>query len=584
MRCVLLIVLLSLASCAESEAAEELATPKALGAPLSVPGSSVILNGDFATNADHWAVAGMGAGVDKQASRTGVGEDHGLLLHASAFAPNQIAIQDVSVPDRITSAVFRASYRMGGTQTSQLRGLQIGLGSLEGTQFVPLVLLAEHTLQHLPTSGWHDAKHTLTPAQCKALANLAASGKRVIAWVQLVGQDVRLHVDVFSLEVVGRRSLPAIGGSLVYVAQSADKPFRIMASAPDGSAHKTLFTAPRAGHTKGLAWSPDRSTVVFSSDHEMAWSPFTADLYALSADGVRRLTNAPSQADLLKRSLPTGAVTVTLRNLNNHPIAPVSVFVQGTRVLGNVSLAAHGDATVTLPAVADMGAGVMQTLCARVGSRTTVAPVGVDVRAGETVVVPGVLTVGAFHDQQATSPSFHRSGEHLVLSLAGLRTLPRRGGLPTKKHVGNLLGSRPVYAPNDGRILYVGMGGIWLLRPGADQAEHVVRHPSGGLAGSPVWLPDGSGFLYVAAQMHPTLQIAATQIFHMRFGEAPVQVSHHFGLHASDLAVSPDGKYVAFRRAGTSGTTGGLWVMPLASPARAWPVSQEADVRHIAWR
>ena len=584
MRYVLLVFLLGLAACSEPQANEALPTPKAEGEPVALRNASLLLNGDFAQGTDHWALAGMGSGADVQAGRRG-GKDLGLSLHATSYAPTHLALQDVSVPEQVTAATARVSYRMGGTATSQLRGLQIGLGALQGDQFVPLVLLASHTMQNLPSSGWQDATHTLTPAECAQLAELAAPGKRAIVWIQLVGHDVRVHVDDFSLHVTGRRNPPALPGSLVYVARTPGKPFEVRASAPDGATHSVLFTAPREGNTKGLAWSPDRSRVVFSSDHEMAWSPFTADLYELSGAGVRRLTNAPTQADLVRRDLPTGGVTLTIENLNNHAIGPVSVFVQGTKVLGSVSLTAHGDATVTLPEVADLGPGVLQTIAARVGSRTTIAPVGVDVRAGATVVVPGTLTVGALHDQQATSPSFHHSGKHLALSLAGLRTLPIEGGVPTRAHVGNLMGSRPVYAPGDGRLLYVGMGGIWLLRPGVDQAEKVAAHPSGGLADAPAWLPDGSGFVYTASTMHPTLQTASTQIYLKRFDQStPTQISSMFGLHAGDLAISPDGKYVAFRRAGAQGTVGELWVLPLEAPTRAWPVVRGVDVRHIAWR
>ena len=318
----------------------------------------------------------------------------------------------------------------------------------------------------------------------------------------------------------------------------------------------------------------------------MAWSPYGADLFALTTDqGVRRLTNSPSYAEIANGALPTGGVTLKVRNLNAYRIGPISIHVQGTRVLGSLSLGPHGEGAVTLPQVADLGAGVLQTISARLDTRTTIAAVGVDVRAGSTVTVSGALAIGTPVDQQATQPAFHHTGRHVVLSLGGLRTLPVEGGVPSTAHMGNLLGSSPAYAPADGRVLYVGMGGIWLLRPGEAQARKVVSHPSGGLADGPAWLPDGSGFVYTAATQHPTLQTASTQIFLRRFAEgSPRQLTATFGMAAADLVVSPDGAFVAFRRAGSSRLHGDLWILPIGAPSRMWRVTRGENARHGAWR
>lgn len=84
---------------------------------------------------------------------------------------------------------------------------------------------------------------------------------------------------------------PAIGGRLVFHSDR-DGEIDIYTANADGSAEKRLTDA--AGRDFEPAWSPDGSTIVFSSDRD---DPNNAVLYLMDADGANQRRLIPALAD-----------------------------------------------------------------------------------------------------------------------------------------------------------------------------------------------------------------------------------------------------------------------------------------------
>lgn len=561
--------------------------PATSGGARALKGAELTRNGSFTHAGAHFAIGGVGAAPSAQAGRRGDGQDLGLFLDVStSMAPTQVAVQEVFLPDALAGGVFKAQYRMGGNAQSQLVRLDMGIGVIGATDFEAAVVFVHHDMQNLPTTGWQTVEHTLTATERAALEGLRRTKQRAVLWVRLVGNLVRVHVDDLSLVVDGTRTLPRLAGRVTYAAHAEGAPFRIESTTPDASARSVHFTAPHEhGHVKGLDWSPDGKRLVFSATHEMAWSPFTADVYEITGNGTRKMTNTPGRAELQRAGHKTGSVKITLRNLASNQIGPLAVSVHGGSVHGSATLGPNEERTITVSGVADLGLGVSQMYWVRIGGRTAFSVAGVDVRAGETVQAPGVMSVGQLTDHQIAQPSFHHEGRWMAVSIAGLQTLPATGGVPSNAHIGNLTGWSPRYAPRDGRLLYAGMGGIYMLRPGADQAEQVVGDNSHGLLSDPRWMPDGKAILYTTSVMHRALGVSSVQVHHKSLAAgATAQLTRLLGEDAGYPTASPDGRFIAFRRTGTGRSGGSLWIMPIDDPGGAWEVPTEGDPTHLLWR
>ncbi|MEZ4639223.1 MAG: hypothetical protein R2856_30375 [Caldilineaceae bacterium] len=125
------------------------------------------------------------------------------------------------------------------------------------------------------------------------------------------------------------RSISA-GGLIAY----SNANHEIWLSAPDGGSARKLWEVPQAyrgsmvSGITNLSWNKDGSMLAFVSGHEPHCSWYETNLYVINVDGsgFRRITNRPSCEEAT--TLPTGSVSVTVRNDFNE-VMSVEVTVEG---------------------------------------------------------------------------------------------------------------------------------------------------------------------------------------------------------------------------------------------------------------
>lgn len=181
---------------------------------------------------------------------------------------------------------------------------------------------------------------------------------------------------------------PTSTGTIAYVRSN-----ELRLVEPDGSGDHLVYSAPNIPESDyrvtAPAWRPNGWEIAFASDHEMAYSIFERDLYAVRPDGtgLRRLTNAPMRDQLA--SCRKGTVRATFQNddvLHSLFIA----IMQGAEPQA-VSVPPGSRVTVTFTNVADLGEGV-QPIVAANGMYRWVGAFA-DVKAGQTVDATGTVYI-----------------------------------------------------------------------------------------------------------------------------------------------------------------------------------------------
>ncbi len=558
------------------------------GQTIALEDAELVRNGDFAFGAGAWSLQGGLSTTSTDAALHGAPDEGAYLLGSSLMGTHAAAMQEIYLPQRVDAARLRCSWRLHvdpGVQAS-LGGFSVVLAVWNGEQWQTLATLCSVDAQSYPGADWQHSALELDAAGLEALNLARKEGRRCILWAQLESDMVVASLDAISLRVDGQRVVPALSGCLAWTASDAHGKLRVGVVNPDGSGARVLWQAARESASLGLAWRPDGQALVFSSDHELAWSAFNHDIYQLDAGGVRRLTNAPSLAWLEAQDLPTGVVEVELRNLTGQNQALVGVYVQGALKPAFVSLAPYGmegsEQTVRLD-VCDLGLGVGQYVCARIAGRSLFAANTVDVEPGKEVVHAGGLGIAQLASYSPSSPSFRFDGAELCCTLAGLARLPAEGGVPETDAFGGVYGFDPVWSPRDERLLYCDTDFKIRLWQAEGEPRLLPGFDGYTMVGEPSWLPDASGFVCsLSASPHGNVLYCDLD------GGPPTPVTDVFNERLGSPCVSPDGQYIACVRILPSGALGReqreLWVMRGGQPGEAWRLPVEGDCWQVAWR
>ena len=329
--------------------------------------------------------------------------------------------------------------------------------------------------------------------------------------------------------------------------------------APDGSGDRVLWSAPKdtVYGIQDVEWSPDGTRLAISSGHEALCSIYQYDLYTLGADGsdLARVTNGPACAALA--DLPTGSVSVKVEN-DLLTESQFLVYVAGAPEAQLVTIPSGFVGTVSFPAVADLGPGVLQSVVASVGDqRWFAADVAADVTADETVdagtlVVDGdgITTLGALTVSWSPDGSTlgYQLGQGALWQVgadptAGIGEQPLLALPPGTTAMGNDL----TWSPVGDEVLYerfdtdpwtVSLATVGGADPGREIVTVKLTH---GIA----WLPDASGFVVAASDS----LLASADLYLVGLpGGSATQLTAEGDAFAYWPSVSPDGQHIAYTR------------------------------------
>jgi len=351
-------------------------------------------------------------------------------------------------------------------------------------------------------------------------------------------------------------------GTIAYVRDQ--KEIRLIE--PDGSNDRLLWAHPRPDVAENLgivdlAWRPDGGELAFASQHEATHSLFESDLYAIrpNGSGLRRLTNPPAVADL--GGFDKGTVRVTVRNDASNVGDPNAsgffiVYVVGAPDPQTVTVGPGSSATLTFTNVADLG-GITQPTVAMNGDYRWFNP-GVDVRAGATVDAPTLDILNGVRSLGAMSPFWRQDA-----SLIGYRALSGCAGLWAIAPTGSPgLGIGTMIAGTDEMLA---CQGTWGPTPAlADQVLHTgpfednsvyrvhengtgrvqLLQSSDWVPGA-VWLPDGSGFVFLKAGEF----LNSMNLYRFDFAtEQTTPITTFTNEFVRSFSIAPDGEHVVFER------------------------------------
>ena len=551
----------------------------------------VIRNGGFDYGHSAWAISGGIASASSDGGRSGEEEDLGASIEVSnALGINGMLAQKLHLPDKLSAGELTIDWRIQSKGNSpSMQGLNFAIGSFtEDARFEAAAPIKAFNATNFPGWDWQKLEHKLTETELKAINTARAAKRQLLLIVSITGDAIQLGVDNVSLKVDGQFTPPETPTFIAY-ADSQKDALDIVGVTGDGSQRELMFHAD-SGQSYGLCWRRDGAELAFSSTHEMAYSYFTANLFALDAKGMRRVTNPPGHSDNLRDTRKTGTVKLKVRNLLYQNVQG-TIYVEGARKLGSFALTAFeggGDETeIEIPEVVDYGEGVLQYVVVRVAGKTSLSGVTVDVVSGETVTCEGVASVDAtLAHRNASSPCYTKDGKKLAFAALKFLSVSSEGGVPGGDDYGGLIGSYPSLSPVDDSLVYSSTsGGLWLLAPGADQATELLSGDAQMFAQDAEWFPDGSGLVFTG-QTTNLAGWSGRNLFAMAMPTKQLaQLTDLFNEDVQEPTMSPDGKWVAAIRvlSGNGKTRRELWVWKVGEPTMCWKLKTQGSPSHPAW-
>ncbi len=348
---------------------------------------------------------------------------------------------------------------------------------------------------------------------------------------------------------------------------------------PDGTNDRLLWEHPRARQQTtlrgihSLAWQAGGESLVFSSDHENAYSYYDYDLYAIGLNGTapHRLTNSPDLTELAK--FPKGQVSVTIENrqipFSGAPYSSVTtlffVYVGGAEKSQMVTVAPGGRKTLVFEVakVADAPQPVIAIggLQRWPGAPIRVQP-GQNINVTLAVIGRGLESYGAFN------PAWSSDGTRVAYRFgmcAGIWSVP---AAPTP---GIAIGDAIAGTGKDRSACAfdwapVGVSGPpiiyanWLGQKGDtdnsiyqtdEQGSRVTRlvHFDNSMERitGVRWLPDGSGFLFARTESRGVVTSGNLYRYDFRT-RTMTPVTRLQEQHVRAFCVSPDGRWVIYER------------------------------------
>jgi hypothetical protein len=368
----------------------------------------------------------------------------------------------------------------------------------------------------------------------------------------------------------------AAGGTIAYVHSHGPNGDEIHLIEPDGSNDRILFQTnnilpENLSDIGGLAWKPDASELAFTSRHEYTCSQYEEDIYAIRPDGqnYRRITKPPACGQ--RAGLPTGTVTVPVRNYSGDT-GPFIVYFEGAPAAKSVMVPYGSTMDVTFTNVADYGSQTQSAVwmfwdIRYVGASTDVIP-GAAVRTAPLDIISGV------NDWGFRSPSYLPDGSRIAAILSKFQLYTFDPNSPAIGANGQLInfdfdiaGLAMVWAPTPelkDYFLYFGSvtGGQYGVKEsillgnindttGVELIDIDPNEDGNYLLGLN-WLPDGSGFLYSLKRSYMDMDtyiwydVANLYVYFFATGESTQLTEVPNNTYTRDMTVSSDGSKILF--------------------------------------
>jgi hypothetical protein len=563
-------------------------------ASLPVTDRELIRNGDFSISAGTlihgWQTRGgaiTNAQIEATADPQG-GPAVKIFTNGADYATASAIYQEIHLPTTVSAATLSFHVRVVQSfdneppQAGELINGWIAMVPVSGdtppdtnNAIIPGAIFANNMDA---VTDWLQFSADFDQNALTALNNARAANQRLVLMLGTVTNGFRLSllVDNVSIKVSGSQTVPNFSGEIAFVDGKAVK--RID---PNNGATQTMWTHP--GDTPSLLsvrWNPTATELGFTSDHETYFSPMEDDIYAIRADGsgLRRITNAPGQAEILGGGYAKGRVRLNIFNNASalETFSPFVISLRGAADLQSFTLPAYQQTgQILIENVADLGGDQAILLIYNspaCGANKRDVGGFVDVIPGQTVEVNVTFNatncggfVGAARDL-----TWKRDGSEIGYVLGNGPYKVESAGRATPGEswfAGSGLIDTVAWSPVDDRVLYdpIGSGGGIFVRnvAAADPGTQLINRTGWADPTRPAWLPDGSGFLYILGS---DIFSADTQ------GQNRQQLTFFAaGERAERASPSPDGNFIVFER--KLGNTSTLWVMERANPANLWPLT-----------
>jgi hypothetical protein len=575
------------------------------GAATNFSKRELIRNGDFSLKKVAWHVDGENS-FDYDKGNPGY-----AMLLGSVISYGQgrgDAFQELHMPDTVTSANILFEYRYGqGPEPRIINTFAVLLLAMNGEEWETLATAYHVQNENVPDDKWWERTYKLGADEVNAVNAAHKAGKRIFYYFMFDGRNTSVYLDNVSFTVDGSMDPIQSTGEIAYLKwDDKGKPRHIHRMKPDSSADQNLWTHPNTQIDQAepvlnnIRWMPDATGISFISNYDEFYSSHVDDVYVIYPDGsnIRRITNMPSPEELKRGGFATGTVTgeiVNTSGLESYQISPMLVYVQGAPAPTPINPPRRFESVkFTVHNVADLGPNVRQRVTVIwseavsgkygcVNGREFMVAMNADVVAGQTIDAGSANFTGQCHKFHIRKHTWKPDSSAIgyIDSVAAASEIKAKGEATGRDLLSGISTVDLAWSPVNESLLYMRAedgSGLWLSPDGKSAGTQALVKSEG--AEDPVWLPDGSGFIY-----------AQGALFLAEVGGERMQITpEFFNEAAARPSIAPDGRYVIYERQGleitfmgTSVLSRNLWVVDLQNPMRTWPLTTDGKSGNPAW-
>jgi hypothetical protein len=577
----------------------------------------IIRNGDFEGNL---YTAWHTFWCDVHSDRGAFSGSYVLSLDYLDETHDHYCFQMLAIPSHLDSASIHFHYRSaenynyGGSAVE----LQVSITSAktfdsanleENPPLTTIGVIFSETIDS--TSEWIEFGADIEPSVIEGMQAAHDAGEFVfLVFSQLLtdrssGFDVQ--IDELSFLVNGTQYVPEMQGKIACHETNDDgTPVSVALFDPNTREVNTIWNHPDGefGYWSNITWHPDATSMAFISDHDFNFSIFRADIFSIKPDGtgLHRVPDFLTQEEIEDGDYPRVTVKGVLEFDDGNSTGTsyfVALGIQGTdkgAVLSGRSSESVAFSIPDVPVLGDPGTFdqmfVLQYSSGFCSMGIEYYP-GMGMVAGDTVDVGTVklfatACIGIIASDHPHSLSYNHDGTEIGFRFSGLRRVSVEATgefdiIEINPPLGGDLVTAFAYSPVDNRYLYKkfnwagGGSSLFLAEEGQDPQLMVERDIDDA---NPVWLPDGSGFIYEGPPEDESSFDDVIFYYDLNTGEKQRLTYFHKEL-IHELAVSPDGRYVLFEFGDYDHTD--FWILDRLNPVEIWPANENGNCAYPAW-